>query len=271
VETHTATTNTNGLVNLQLGGGSVVSGSFSSIDWGNGPYFIKTEADPTGGSSYNIVGTTQLLSVPYALYAKNGGIAGPQGPIGPIGPAGPTGATGATGAAGATGATGAQGPQGPKGDKGDTGAQGPPGEADESAVKQQTGPIWVELSSTCSAISTLSVTAPATGKLLVLVTGTLALEKSAAVEGRWGVDLSTTSGDCGGVTPMAGSKSASRGYFPTSWTFNASMGIPFTLQEVFNVTQGQTYNFYLNGRAEGFSSAWTFHPTMVAIFTPGSL
>jgi len=72
-ETQTPTSNANGLISIEIGGGTVVSGTFSSIDWANGPYFIKTETDPTGGTGYTITGTTQLLSVPYALYAKNAG------------------------------------------------------------------------------------------------------------------------------------------------------------------------------------------------------
>jgi uncharacterized protein (TIGR02145 family) len=70
VETQEPTTNTNGLVSLEIGSGTVVSGDFTAIDWANGPYFIKTETDPTGGTSYSITGTSQLLSVPYALHAK---------------------------------------------------------------------------------------------------------------------------------------------------------------------------------------------------------
>ena len=70
VETQTPTTNFNGLVNIEIGGGTVVSGNFSTINWANGPYFIKTETDPTGGTSYTITSTSQLLSVPYALHAK---------------------------------------------------------------------------------------------------------------------------------------------------------------------------------------------------------
>ena len=69
VETHTTSTNANGLVSLQIGAGSVLSGSFATINWANGPYFIKTETDPTGGTNYSISGTTELLSVPYALSA----------------------------------------------------------------------------------------------------------------------------------------------------------------------------------------------------------
>ena len=68
-ETQTPTTNANGLVSIEIGSGVVVSGIFDSIKWANGPYFIKTETDPTGSSNYTITGTSQLLSVPYALYA----------------------------------------------------------------------------------------------------------------------------------------------------------------------------------------------------------
>ncbi|MDI6832601.1 MAG: FISUMP domain-containing protein [Bacteroidales bacterium] len=70
VETQTPTTNANGLVSIEIGDGTVVSGDFTTIDWANGPYFIKTETDPTGGINYTITGTSQLLSVPYALHAK---------------------------------------------------------------------------------------------------------------------------------------------------------------------------------------------------------
>jgi hypothetical protein len=69
-ETHTITTNPNGLVSLEIGKGTVVQGSLSSIDWGSGPYFVKTDTDPNGGSNYSISGTSELLSVPFALHAK---------------------------------------------------------------------------------------------------------------------------------------------------------------------------------------------------------
>lgn len=91
VETHTATTNANGLVSLQVGSGTVLSGDLFGIDWSVGPYFVETETDPLGGTDYSITGTQQLLSVPYALYAANGGVPGPQGPQGPEGPQGPAG------------------------------------------------------------------------------------------------------------------------------------------------------------------------------------
>ena len=71
VETHSATSNVNGLVTIEIGTGTTTD-DFSAIDWGNGIYFIKTETDPTtaGGTNYTITGVSQLLSVPYALHAK---------------------------------------------------------------------------------------------------------------------------------------------------------------------------------------------------------
>ncbi|NND63918.1 MAG: hypothetical protein HKN48_12080 [Flavobacteriaceae bacterium] len=76
VETHTPSTNSNGLMTLQVGAGTVVSGDFSTIDWGSDSFFIKSEIDPSGGTSYSIEGTSELLSVPYALYAENAGAGG---------------------------------------------------------------------------------------------------------------------------------------------------------------------------------------------------
>jgi hypothetical protein len=72
METQTPTTNVNGLVSLEVGAGTVISGTFSTISWANGPFYIKTETDPAGGTNYNIIGTSQLLSVPYALFSANG-------------------------------------------------------------------------------------------------------------------------------------------------------------------------------------------------------
>jgi len=69
-ETQTPTTNANGLIAIEIGTGTKINGNFSNIDWANGPYFVKTETDPNGGSNYTLIGTSQLLSVPYALHSK---------------------------------------------------------------------------------------------------------------------------------------------------------------------------------------------------------
>jgi hypothetical protein len=103
VETQLPVTNINGLASLEIGTGTIVTGNFSSINWATGPYFIKTETDPSGGTNYTITGTSELLSVPYALYAANSGTPGPQGAPGP---------QGNPGAAGVQGPQGIQGPAG---------------------------------------------------------------------------------------------------------------------------------------------------------------
>ena len=77
LETHTGTTNSYGLMSLNIGGGTVGSGVFSAIDWSAGPYFLEISIDVTGGTSYTLMGASQLLSVPYALYA--GAVAGGGG------------------------------------------------------------------------------------------------------------------------------------------------------------------------------------------------
>jgi len=74
-ETHSASTNNLGLFTLNIGQGTPVSGTFASINWGGGSKFAQVELDPAGGSAYVDMGTTQMLSVPYALYAASSGSA----------------------------------------------------------------------------------------------------------------------------------------------------------------------------------------------------
>ena len=75
-ETHSVITNELGLINLQIGNGNLLTGSFNSINWGSNNKFVRLELDPSGGNSFQFMGTTQLLSVPYALYAKSSGSGG---------------------------------------------------------------------------------------------------------------------------------------------------------------------------------------------------
>ena len=129
-ETFSITTNAYGLVNLEIGTG-ISTDDFTIIDWANGPYFMETAVDITGGMTYEVMGTSQLMSVPYALYAKTSGNGeGPQGPAGvdgvdgAPGPAGENGINGANGPAGADGVDGTPGPQGLQGAMGANGTNG---------------------------------------------------------------------------------------------------------------------------------------------------
>lgn len=167
-ETHSVQTNQFGLFTLTVGGGTVLQGTFTTIPWGSGEKHLQIEYDPTGGSSYTDLGATQLLSVPYALYAGNAangptgatgaqgvtgntglqGVTGLQGDTGPTGsqglpgqqgPTGPTGQPGAQAPPGATGPTGDTGPQGATGDKGETGATGTTGNTGQTGNTGATG------------------------------------------------------------------------------------------------------------------------------------
>jgi hypothetical protein len=68
-ETHNPTTSALGLFSVNVGMGTVVSGTFSGINWGKNAKFLQVELNTTGGTSYTDLGTTQMMSVPYALYA----------------------------------------------------------------------------------------------------------------------------------------------------------------------------------------------------------
>jgi hypothetical protein len=136
------------MVSLEIGAGTPLFNTFAGINWATGPYFLKTETDPNGGTTYTINGTSELLSVPYALYSVNGtpgpagpqGLTGPQGPAGPAGPQGATGFQGPAGPSGPQGATGPQGPSGPSGPQGATGPQGPTGATGPMGATGAQGP-----------------------------------------------------------------------------------------------------------------------------------
>lgn len=127
----TTTANQFGLVNVQIGSG----GNLSVVNWGSGAKYLQVEVDLNNSGTYVDMGASQLISVPYALFAGNGA-AGATGPTGPTGPSGndgnpgPAGATGPTGVgvAGPTGPTGPTGAgAGPTGPTGPTGSNGAPG------------------------------------------------------------------------------------------------------------------------------------------------
>jgi len=120
-ETHNTTANSLGMVNVQIGSVN----SLGTVDWSNGAKYLQVQADVNNGGLVNM-GSSQLISVPYALFAGNSQ-AGPQGPAGPTGLQGPRGAngiTGLTGLQGLQGATGAIGVTGLQGLQGLTGAVG---------------------------------------------------------------------------------------------------------------------------------------------------
>jgi hypothetical protein len=123
-ETINTTANQFGLVNVQIGS----STNLAIVNWGSGPKYLEVLANVSGGG-YDTMGVSQLISVPYALYAANSaaGPAGPTGPEGQVGNTGPAGATGSIGLPGTTGPTGPTGLNGGTGATGDQGVTGPAG------------------------------------------------------------------------------------------------------------------------------------------------
>ncbi|HLP20940.1 MAG TPA: hypothetical protein VK174_11595, partial [Chitinophagales bacterium] len=128
------TANQFGLVTAKIGS----IGDLSTVSWASGPKFLQVEVDINNSGTYVNMGTSQLLSVPYALYAGNTA-AGPTGEQGPTGPVGNTGNVGATGPTGADGPTGNEGAQGVQGNTGPTGNNGPAGATGPTGANGPTG------------------------------------------------------------------------------------------------------------------------------------
>ena len=170
-EDHARTTNAFGLFNIVVGQGSNSTSIFSNINWASSPYYLKISIDANGSGLVDM-GYTQLLSVPYALYAKesaNGpqGLAGTncwdlngngvndpaedlnsdlqwnaldcRGDSGATGPSGSNGAPGATGAAGTNGTNGSNGATGAAGTNGTNGATGATGAAGTNGANGTNG------------------------------------------------------------------------------------------------------------------------------------
>ena len=132
-EEHFVQTSPIGLVNLEIGGGVNYSGTFNDIDWGNHSYFLEVSVDINAGNNYLLMGSTQLKSVPYALFSETSANPGNPGPQGEQGVQGPVGAQGLQGP---QGNPGPQGPQGPAG-VGLEGPVGPPGNDGQDGVSIQ--------------------------------------------------------------------------------------------------------------------------------------
>ncbi len=156
-EVHIDTTNKYGLFSLKIGMGQQLSPfPFSAVDWGSADKFLEVQIDTLGGSNYISMGTTQMMSVPYALYAKSAGCAhtvtiisagitgstgelGLTGNTGIIGNPGASGSTGKTGSTGFTGSIGFTGLTGYSGRTGITGSTGTAGSLGSTASTGSTG------------------------------------------------------------------------------------------------------------------------------------
>jgi len=238
VERHTPTTNSNGLATFEIGSGTRLSGTITDIEWGNGSYYIKTEVDPTGGTSYSVTGTSQLLSVPYALYAA----AGTQGPQGPVGPTGPIGATG---------------PQGPIGA---TGPQGPAGTAFALPYEGTTGLTNIDgnvfsVKSTGSGGAILGESISEFGVLGASTSGSGVVGASSVDNGVWG-NSNSGNGVYGKSTSKAGVKGESTSSFGVEGSSSSSYGVKGTSSSSIGVAGNSTSWIGVVGVSTSASGVW---------------
>lgn len=144
----------------------------------------------------------------------------------------------------------------------------------QAASRSVMGPIWIEMSTSPKALQSIQVKAPASGNLIITVTGTTNYEHAEGTAGNWCLQLSTVAANVGGCVPDAGSDSAIRDYVaaavPTTIPgFGTSA--PYSIVRTYAVTGGATYTFYLNGYQTGLNNTWLFQPSMTALYVPGTL
>ncbi len=194
-ETNNTTANQFGLVNVQIG----TFGTLAVVNWANGGKYLQVEVDVNNSGVYTNMGTSQLISVPYALFAGNSAT-GPSGPIGPGGPTGPAGVTGAGG--GATGPTGPSGFNGLNGNTGNTGATGAIGVTGAGATGA-TGPTGIDGATGSVGATGVGVTGTTGAQGIQGVTGATGDTGPQGLQGNTGVGLTGATG-AQGVTGNTG-------------------------------------------------------------------
>ena len=248
VETQTPSTNANGLVSIEIGGGTIVSGNFSTINWANGPYFIKTETDPTGATAYTIVGTNELMSVPYALFSANG----TPGPAGPQGPAGTNGTNGAQGPTGATGPAGAQGPQGLPGSGGFTHYIG---ELFGGGIVIS---VWKENGVEKGLIASL-VDLTTSANYSNIQTTIIGPTAQSPFDGQTNTTAVVNQGATVGASYLCNNYSSggfNDWYLPAIWELNQCYNAAFIVNTVLGATNGFKLSYYWSSTESSGSNAW---------------
>ena len=185
-ETNNTTANQFGLVNVQIG----TFGTLAVVNWANGGKYLQVEVDVNNSGTYTNMGTSQLISVPYALFAGNSAT-GPSGPIGPGGPTGPAGVTGAGG--GATGPTGPSGFNGLNGNTGSTGATGAIGVTGAGATGA-TGPTGIDGTTGAMGNTGIGVTGATGAQGIQGITGTTGDTGAQGLQGNTGVGVTGATG-----------------------------------------------------------------------------
>jgi len=260
VEQHTLTSNANGLVTIEIGEGTVVNGIFESIDWSDGPFFIKTETDPDGGTSYSLTETSQLLSVPYALYSKT---------------AGNVSVSGNEGAFDNWDKDVSDDFSGSYNDLTDIPASLPENSVNSSTIQDEsvtaadladeTGVAWSDVTSpilipiVSGEISNISVNAPRAGYVIVTASGFVNWEVTASTTGIIQLAVSTTSGNIEAPVQVVGISGITKVEY---------YRFPFSITRVFEVSAG-TNTFYFNAFHQAVvGQAWVHNHSLVGLYVP---
>ncbi|MGA2807811.1 MAG: hypothetical protein ABSE87_06725 [Terracidiphilus sp.] len=144
----------------------------------------------------------------------------------------------------------------------------------QAAVREVRGPIWISVPTSAHALQAIQVKAPASGNLIVTVTGTVVYEHTSGTEGSYCLQLSEASGFVGGCVPDAGTDSAIRSYVAAGVAttvpgFGASA--QYSIVRTIPVAAGDTYTFYLNGYESNLNTTWLFQPAITALYVPDTL
>ena len=146
--------------------------------------------------------------------------------------------------------------------------------AQKSAVVQNRGPIWVSVPTSPASLEMIAAKAPANGYFIVTTTGSLIYEHNQGTQGWFCLALSPVAGNVGGCVPNAGSDSAVRGDISAaepSTVAGFGATTPYSIVRTYPVVAGNTYTFYLNGDATGFTGAFLFQPSITVLYVPNFL
>ena len=262
-ETFSPTTNQFGLYTVKIGMGTPVTGNFSTISWGTNSYFLEVGMDITGGNSYVSAGTTQLISVPYALYAETSGssIQGPTGLTGANGATGNVGATGLTGVTGATGNVGAVGLTGATGATGNVGATGLTGATGNVGPTGLTGPTG-----NVGATGFAGPTGPQGNIGLTGPTGATGINGATGATGATGVTGNLSSQFCRAYMNTGAQSILTGGY--VNFNSDLSQGITFSGGTTFTLSSSGTYLISCS-LSDASSGTFKFGIYQNGVLTPG--
>jgi hypothetical protein len=146
--------------------------------------------------------------------------------------------------------------------------------AQNAAVSQTRGPIYITVPASASVLESIEVKPPAAGFITVTVTGSFVFETSPGVAGNYCLQLSQTANYIGGCIPDTGSDSAIRNYISSGYPATVpgfGQSEQYSIVRTYGVAAGENFTFYLNGYQNGFAAGYLFQPSITALYVPGTM